>query len=69
MTTDFQTMNGLAAWLRAGRTIADTLAWNRYRENNRGWRPDLRGANLAGADLRGLDLSGAKLGGANLGGV
>jgi hypothetical protein len=47
-------------------------AWNTWRDENPGIRPDLggadlRGANLVGADLRVADLRGARLAGADLG--
>ena len=46
-------------------------AWNRWREQNLGLRPELSGAWLIRADLTGLDLTGvdlleARLNGANL---
>ncbi len=44
-------------------------AWNRWREENPGVRPDLSGADLGGARLSGADLKGANLMGANLSGV
>lgn len=40
--------------------------WNRWRENNLGRRPDLRGANLDCTNLSGVDLRGANLRSANL---
>jgi hypothetical protein len=48
--------------------------WNRWREENPGTRPDLRGADLHEAylsrvDLRGAHLRGAHLNGAHLGGA
>jgi hypothetical protein len=36
-------------------------AWNKWRGENFGVRPDLRGADLSGANLRATDLSGADL--------
>jgi uncharacterized protein YjbI with pentapeptide repeats len=41
-------------------------AWNAWREQNEGIRPDLGGADLSGADLSRADLSRAILGGADL---
>jgi hypothetical protein len=41
-------------------------AWNAWRDENPGMRPDLRGANLIRADLRGANLNRADLIGANL---
>jgi len=41
-------------------------AWNQWRQENIGLRPDLRGANLSGQNLSGADLRGANLRGANL---
>jgi hypothetical protein len=44
-------------------------AWNRWREEDPGVRPDLSGANLGNANLFRADLSGAELGEANLSGA
>jgi uncharacterized protein YjbI with pentapeptide repeats len=44
-------------------------AWNRWRKENPGVRPDLHGADLGGADLREARLSGADLREACLGGA
>jgi len=41
-------------------------AWNAWRGQKKGIRPDLDGANLGGANLGGANLIGANLGGANL---
>ncbi len=41
-------------------------AWNKWRKENPGEIPDLKGADLNGADLRFANLSGANLSGANL---
>ena len=41
-------------------------AWNQWREENFGVRPDLSGAHLCNADLRGAKLNGADLSGADL---
>jgi hypothetical protein len=41
-------------------------AWNQWRQENVGLRPDLRGVNLSGQNLSGADLRGANLRGANL---
>lgn len=43
--------------------------WNRWREENRGVRPDLRGADLREADLREADLSETDLSWANMRGA
>jgi uncharacterized protein YjbI with pentapeptide repeats len=47
----------------------DVDAWNAWRRENMGVRPDLREADLSGARLSGADLLRANLGGANLGGA
>jgi hypothetical protein len=47
----------------------DVDAWNAWRRENMGVRPDLREADLSGARLSGADLLRASLGGANLGGA
>ena len=44
-------------------------AWNKWREENRLVRPNLRRANLREANLSGADLNGANLNGANLRGA
>ncbi len=44
-------------------------AWNRWREENPGVRPDLSEADLREADLRGANLRGADPRGANLRGA
>jgi mannose-6-phosphate isomerase-like protein (cupin superfamily) len=46
--------------------IQDVDAWNTWRAEEPGSRPDLTGANLRGADLAMANLSGALLAGANL---
>ncbi|MBI4799069.1 MAG: toll/interleukin-1 receptor domain-containing protein [Desulfarculus sp.] len=49
------------AMLKRGAT-----AWNQWREENPGVRPELNWVDLGGADLTGVALDGANLGGANL---
>jgi uncharacterized protein YjbI with pentapeptide repeats len=44
----------------------EVAAWNEWRRQHSGMRPDLREANLSWADLRGANLVGADLRGANL---
>ena len=44
-------------------------AWNQWREENPGIRPDFGRADLRNADLRGAELNGAELTGANLSGA
>ncbi len=46
--------------------IQDVDAWNTWREEDPGARPDLSGANLRGADLAMANLAGALLASANL---
>ena len=41
-------------------------AWNAWRDENPGIRPDLRGRSLVGVDLKGADLRRALLAGAEL---
>jgi Pentapeptide repeats (8 copies) len=64
---------GVVRWLkgRPAEKWPGVDAWNAWRRENPGIKPDLKGAdisgaNLSAADLSGLDLSGANLRGANL---
>ncbi len=47
----------------------NVAAWNEWREENLGVRPDLSAADLSGADLREANLRGADLCGADLSGA